>query len=113
VLKKLARHLAEFVRLSVIVAISVIAGLAVAVAGHRAEAESDALGIVLFFATFAVPVTVAWFLLRTIPRMSGRSAESPVVRVQHDGNRSRGASNAPQPQSGSPLSNSGPWSMMK
>ncbi len=63
-LTALARLLLAVVRLSVIVALSVMAGLAVALASRNIE--GDVLQLFALFATFATPVIVAWLLFRTI-----------------------------------------------
>ncbi len=94
-LTALARLLSELVRLTVIVALSVTAGLAVALATRNVE--GDVLEILAFFATFATPVIVAWLLFRTLPPFSRRPTDSPVARVLDNGKDSQDANNE-QPQ---------------
>jgi len=88
----LARLLAALVRLTAIVALAVMAGVAVALASRNMN--GDVLEIVALFATFAVPVVVAWFLFRAIPPLSSEATDPPDVRVLDNGNEA----NNEQPQ---------------
>lgn len=61
----LARLLSKSVRLAVIVALSVMVGLAVAFASRNLK--GDVLQVLALFATLAAPVSVAWLLFRMMP----------------------------------------------
>jgi hypothetical protein len=81
-LKAMSRLLSELLRLTAIVAGSVISGLVVALLSRNVE--GPLLEIVAFFAVFTIPVTVAWLLFRTIPS-SYRNAVHPGSETQGDG----------------------------
>jgi hypothetical protein len=91
-LTALARLLSGAVRLAVIVACSVMAGLAMAFATRNVE--GDVLGVFALFATFATPIIVAWWLLRTIPPLCRQATDSLDVRVPFaNGNDSHDTNN--------------------
>lgn len=56
--------LSQMVRLTAIVAASVAAGLLVAYGNYVLDLDGDVAGIVGLFATFTVPIIVAWRLSR-------------------------------------------------
>jgi hypothetical protein len=70
-LTSLARFLSGAVRLIVIVAMSVVAGVAVALASRNMQ--GDVLQLLALFATFALPISVAWLLFRLMSPVFSRS----------------------------------------
>ena len=78
-----------------IVAFSVMAGVAVAVASRNIE--GDVLGFFALIATFTIPVSIGWLLLRMMPRLCSQATDSQVVRVLDNGNDAE-EGNTDQPQ---------------
>ncbi len=83
-LAALARLLSAIARLTLIVVISVVAGLTVAFVSRNIH--GDVLEVLALYATFAVPLIVAWLLLRAMYPSRSRAADPPDVGVLDNAN---------------------------
>ena len=65
------RIVCELLRLTVIVSLSVLSGIAVALLAQDAVYSRAAL---VLFISFAIPIIIAWLLFRTIPSFYHKAA---------------------------------------